>query len=118
MEIGGKALVVKVDDDFRLFVLSASREISSRAIRKHMGAARTRFATRDELMELTGLVPGCVPPFGRPILPLDLYVDLSIVANDRIAFNGGSPTDSIILRREDWQRVACPAGTFSFSRAS
>lgn len=116
MEIGGKALIVKVDDTFSLFVLSAVLELSSRAIRKAMGARRTRFASRDELHEMTGLVPGCIPPFGRPILPFDLYVDPSIVANDRIAFNAGSLTDSIILSREDWQRVSVPTRVFPFAR--
>jgi len=38
MEIGGKAIVFKVDDAFHLFVLSASLQIRSREIRKHLGA--------------------------------------------------------------------------------
>jgi len=116
IEIGGKALVVKVDDTFAVFVLSAALELSSREIRRHLGARRTRFATREELHGKTGLVPGCVPPFGRPILPFDLYVDTSIVENERIAFNAGSLTDSMILAREDWQRVASPTRVFRFSR--
>jgi prolyl-tRNA editing enzyme YbaK/EbsC (Cys-tRNA(Pro) deacylase) len=116
MEIGGKALVVKVDDTFAVFVLSAVRELSSRGIRRGLGARRTRFASRAELHAMTGLVPGCVPPFGRPILPFDLYVDPSIVANDRIAFNAASLTHSIVLDRADWQRVANPTGVFAFSR--
>lgn len=116
MEIGGKALVVKVDDVFCVFVLSAVRELSSRGIRRGLGARRTRFASRDELHAMTGLVPGCVPPFGRPILPFDLYVDPSIVANDRIAFNAASLTHSIVLDREDWQNVARPTRVLPFSR--
>lgn len=116
MEIGGKALLVKVDDTFCLFVLSAVRELSSRAIRRGLGARRTRFATREELMAMTGLVPGCVPPFGRPILPYDLYVDPSIVDNDRIAFNVASRTHSLVMDRADWQRVARPTRIFPFSR--
>lgn len=116
MEIGGKALVVKVDDTFGVFVLSAVLELSSRRIRRHLGARRTRFANPEELLSMTGLVPGCVPPFGRPILPFELYVDPSIVANDRIAFNAGSLTHSMILDREAWQRVAAPTAIFPFSR--
>jgi prolyl-tRNA editing enzyme YbaK/EbsC (Cys-tRNA(Pro) deacylase) len=117
MEIGGKALLVKVDDTFALFVLSAALQLSSRRIRKELGARRTRFATPEELHAMTGLVPGCVPPFGRPILPFDLYVDRSIVENDRIAFNAGSLTDSMILAREDWQRVAAPTRVVRISRS-
>ena len=108
LHIGGKAILLKTDDTFRLFVLSAALKFDSGAVRKHFGVRKTRFATADELTELTGLVPGSVPPFGRPILPVDLFVDESIVQNDRIAFNAGSLTDSIILAVEDYLRVAKP----------
>ncbi len=116
IRIGGKAIVAKVDKKFRLFVLSAALELNSRAICRHLGAQRFRFADRDELSDLTGLVPGCVPPFGRPIQDLDLYVDLSILENDRIAFNAGSLTDSMIMNREDYIRIAGPLDVFRFSR--
>ncbi len=116
MRIGGKAIVAKVDRTFRLFVLSAALGLNSRAVCRHLKAQRFRFARQDELMELTGLVPGCVPPFGRPILDLDLYVDRSIMENDRIAFNAGSLTDSMIMDRSDYIRIACPREIFDFSR--
>lgn len=115
MDIGGKAIVFKVDDTFHLFVLSASLQIRSREIRKHLKAKRTRFATEQELREMTGLVPGCVPPFGSPILPFEVYVDPSVLANDRIAFNAGSLTDSIVMDRRDWERLVRPAGVFPFA---
>ena len=52
--------------------------------------------------------PGSVPPFGPPILKLPLYVDPSVLANERIAFNAGSLTDSLILSVSDYVRVAKP----------
>ena len=116
IEIGGKAIVAKVDAEFKLFVFSAARRLRSRAICKHFGATRFRFATKEELYELTGLVPGCVPPFGRPVLPLNLHVDTSILESDRIAFNAGSLTDSIIMSRERYVEIAAPSETFPFSK--
>ena len=114
MRIGGKALLMKVGGEFKLFVLSAALRVDSQAIRKHFETRKTRFASADELKELTGLVPGSVPPFGRPILPFDLYVDESITRNERIAFNAGSLTDSIFLTVPDYLRVARPT-VFRFS---
>jgi prolyl-tRNA editing enzyme YbaK/EbsC (Cys-tRNA(Pro) deacylase) len=108
LEVGGKALLVKVDDTFRLFVLSAHLKLDSAAVRAHFGARKTRFASAEELRELTGLVPGSVPPFGEPILPFPLYVDPSVFANDRVAFNAGSLTDSVIMPSADYRRVAVP----------
>ncbi len=105
---GGKALLIKVDAEFRLFVLSAEKKLDSGAIRRRFEAKKARFATPEELVELTGLVPGSVPPFGPPILPFPLYVDPSVMANERIAFNAGSLTDSIILAVEDYGRLAKP----------
>jgi len=106
LRVGGKALLIKVDDNFRLFVLSADRKLDSAAIKQRFGAKKTRFATPQELSELTGLVPGSVPPFGPPILPFPLFVDPSVFENDRIAFNAGSLTDSIVMPMADYRRLA------------
>jgi prolyl-tRNA editing enzyme YbaK/EbsC (Cys-tRNA(Pro) deacylase) len=115
ISIGGKAILMKVDKHYKLFVLSASLKIDSAAIKKYFQAKKLRFASSEELHELTGLVPGAIPPFGKPILPLELFVDTSILANKKIAFNAGSLTDSIILSVDDYLKVAQPT-IFDFSR--
>jgi prolyl-tRNA editing enzyme YbaK/EbsC (Cys-tRNA(Pro) deacylase) len=114
VRIGGKALVVKVGADFRLFVLSAARKLNSIAIKEHLAERKMRFASPEELLQLTGLVPGSIPPFGKPLLPFELFVDASILDNDRIAFNAGSLTDSIIMSVVDYLRIARPS-VFAFS---
>ena len=106
LETGGKALLLKAGEDFSVFVLSAALKLDSQAVKKRLGVKSLRFATADELMDLTGLVPGSVPPFGEPVLPFPLFVDESIEANDRIAFNAGSLTDSVVLSTVDYLRVA------------
>ncbi len=108
LAVGGKALLLKVDDTFALFVLSAAAKLDNAAIRRHFGARKARFATREELWENTGLVPGCVPPFGEPLLPFSLYADPSIIEQPRIAFNAGLLTRSFVLDIEDWMTVAKP----------
>ncbi|MCB0839000.1 MAG: hypothetical protein KDD99_20145 [Bacteroidetes bacterium] len=108
LAIGGKALVIKVDKQFHLFVISAACKMDSKAIKAYFGAKKSRFASPDELMEMTGLVPGSVPPFGRPIIDLDLYVDESVLENERIAFNAGSLTDSVIMKTSDYLALAKP----------
>ena len=129
MSIGAKASLLKTDDVFRLFVLPADRKLASRAIRHHLHVSRTRFATREELHELTGLVPGCVPPFGEPILPFELYADEAVgAAVDRVAFNAGSLTHSIIMsatigrnlqnQNDSVSAARIRKGSDSFSRAA
>ncbi|HVA46373.1 MAG TPA: YbaK/EbsC family protein [Pirellulales bacterium] len=117
LKVGGKALVVKTGGDFRLFVLSAACALDSAALKRHFGVKKTRFADAAELDRLTGLVPGSVPPFGRPILPLDLFVDPSVLANEQIAFNSGLLTESIIMSVSDYVRVAQPT-VLAFGRTA
>jgi len=115
LEIGAKALLVKADERFVLLVLSAARKLDSKKLRAALGTRATRFATPEELLELTGLVPGSVPPFGEPILAAPLHVDRSVVANERVAFNAGSLTLSVIVARADWQAAARPQSVLDFS---
>src|ERR1035441_5005640 len=74
LRVGGKALLIKVDDVYRLFVLSADRKLDSAAVKRRFSARKMRFATPEELAELTGLVPGSVPPFGQPLLPFPFLI--------------------------------------------
>jgi len=115
LHLGGKALLMKGDGRYCLFVLPADRKVDSSAIRKEFKFKKLRFANREELEKLTGLPPGAIPPFGEPILPFDLCVDQGIRENDRIAFNAGSLTDSIILSVDDYLTSAQPCRVFQFS---
>jgi prolyl-tRNA editing enzyme YbaK/EbsC (Cys-tRNA(Pro) deacylase) len=109
LEVGAKALLLKTDDVFRLFVLPADRKLDSAALKRELKVKKTRFATPEELRELTGLVPGSVPPFGPPVLPFELFADSAVgTASGRIAFNAGSLTVSIIMSAADWEAIARP----------
>ncbi len=108
LSIGGKALLLKVDQDFALFVLPADRKLDSAAVRRALGAKKARFATTEELAERTGLVPGSVPPFGQPVLPFPLYADPACAENERIAFNAGSLECSVVMSARDWVELAQP----------
>ncbi len=114
--VGAKALLLRTNDVFRLFVIPADRKLDSGAIRRELQVKKTRFATPEELQELTGLVPGSVPPFGPPVLPFELFADEAIGAlHNRVAFNAGSLTHSIIMQATDWEGLARPR-RFCFSK--
>jgi len=115
LKIGGKCLILKIDNNFKAFVLSAERRIDSVKIKKRFKAKKIRFATPDELFDMIGLAPGSIPPFGSPIMPFNLYIDDSIIKNEKIAFNAGSLTDSIIISIKDYLKIV-KAENFSFSK--
>ena len=118
LQWGGKSLVLKLGKtmSFAIFALSGARKTNNRAIRKHLGVQRLRFATPDELLTLTGLTPGCVPPFGRPVFDLPLYVDTASANQPRIAFSLGSHTRSALMATPAYLQAARPQDVFSFSQ--
>jgi Ala-tRNA(Pro) deacylase len=108
LSIGGKAILLKVGETFRLFVLSAAKKLDSQKIKDHFREKRLRFATPKELQEMTGLVPGSVPPFGKPVTSFDLCLDVSVTRNTKIAFNAGVLTTSIVMDMADYLKIASP----------
>ena len=114
---GGKSLVFKLGKraDFAVFAISGNRSVISKAIRRQLGVSRLRFANPDELLDLTGLKPGCVPPFGQPIFELPLYVDAHIPTQEDIAFSVGSHTASATMKTAAYLAAARPVAIFDFS---
>lgn len=109
LEMGGKALVLKADQAFVVAAFSAACRLQSRRLRKALGARRLRFATREELAALTGgLVPGCVPPVGRPVLDLDLLADPSLFDGPELAFTPGRLDRSVVVGSAAWRALTQP----------
>lgn len=108
LKIGGKTLLFKDKRGFHLFVLSAAKQADNNKIRKILKSQKLRFATKEELLELVGVEKGALPPFGRDLLPYDLYLDKSILENEKIAFNAGILTKSFILKVKDYLEVVDP----------
>lgn len=117
LEAGCKAIVMKLGKAFAVLAFGADRQIDNRKLRRRLGVRRYRFATEDELLELTGgLRPGSVPPFGRPIFDLPLYADQDRAQRDPFWFTNGLRTQSVCLSASDWRRVAAPDDVFDFTR--
>lgn len=101
---GAKALVCKTDDQFVLFVLPANRRLSSKLVRKNTGVKSLRFATREEVEQLTRLAPGSIPPFGS-LFNLPTWCDAGLAAEPRINFNAGDHSISISLTYADYAQA-------------
>jgi len=70
------------------------------ALRQYLGQRRLTLASDEEVVRVTGYVPGSVSPFGLPT-PLRILVDPSVFAFEEISLGSGQPGVAIILRRED-----------------
>ncbi|MCP4676767.1 MAG: hypothetical protein GY854_14885 [Deltaproteobacteria bacterium] len=104
LESGAKALVCKAGEDFVMFVMPASSKLFTRGVRKTLGIQRLRFATREELLALTGLEPGCVPPFGS-LFGLTTWCDEKLTGEPRINFNIGDHSVSVGMRFKDYRSI-------------
>jgi Ala-tRNA(Pro) deacylase len=110
---GAKALVCKGDGAFVLFVIPADRKLDGHAARKVMGWRKLRFATRDEVLQLTGLEPGAIPPFGS-LFNLPTLCDGRLADGAVINFNAGDHGISVAMRYADFVQVERPQiGTFA-----
>jgi Ala-tRNA(Pro) deacylase len=104
---GAKALICKGDDQFVMFVLPADRRLASKAIRRARGWRKLRFATAEEVRELSGLEPGSIPPFGS-LFGLATLCDGRLGENQTINFNAGDHTISVSMAYADYVRVEQP----------
>ena len=110
---GAKALICKGENTFVMFVVPADRKLDSHAVRRAKGWRKLRFATREEVLELTGLVPGSIPPFGS-LFGLPTLCDERLGENEVINFNAGDHSISVSMRYEDYVRVESPeVGSFA-----
>ena len=110
---GAKALICKGEDRFVMFVVPADRKLDSHAVRRAKGWRKLRFATREEVLELTGLAPGSIPPFGS-LFGLPTLCDERLGDNDLINFNAGDHSISVSMRYADYVLAEKPElGTFA-----
>jgi len=114
---GAKALLMKLyfsngaGEKFAAIVVPGDHQLDTDKLAARLpGLKRTRFATREEMAELAGVVPGCMPPFAAPIFP---KIPLLIVASalqdvKTVGFNPAYLERSIILKSADYLNAAAP----------
>jgi Ala-tRNA(Pro) deacylase len=105
---GGKSILFKDKRSFSIFTLRADKEIDNKKVRKILNSQKLRFATADELMEVAGVISGALPPFGRPFIDIDHYLDKSILESEYIAFNAAIKGHRIRLKLSDYLKAINP----------
>jgi len=76
-------------------------------VRRTLGIRSLRFATPEEVTELTGLLPGAIPPFGQ-LFGLPTYCDQAIADEAKINFNAGDRAISVAMAASDYLAVERP----------
>ncbi len=110
---GAKALIVRVkksetDKKFIMLVFPADLKFDNKKVKKIFNAKDLRFATQEEISDLTsGVQIGGVPPFGN-LFNLEVVVDPKLFENEKIIFNAGDRRFSIAMKSKDYKKIANP----------
>lgn len=105
IEWGVKAMILKGPKDFFLVDIRADKKVDFKFFKTQEG--KVRLATPEEVLRLTNCEIGSVPPFGFP-RPIRTYLDREILDQEKITFNAGLLTHSVIMPGKDLLKVIDP----------
>lgn len=104
---GAKSLLLKTKDRFVLVVLSGSKKLDSKKLKKTLGIKEMRFASPAEVKDMMGCIIGACYPFGS-VAQLETYVDQSLLNQTNISFNPGLHDKSLKIKLSDYIKVEQP----------
>ncbi len=104
LKIGAKAIIVKSKHGFSLCVMPADRRLDTKVLKKVLRSKSLRFASLEELEEITGLCKGAVPPFGC-FFALNTIVDPLLFSEENVAFNAASLVKSVKMKSVDYKKA-------------
>lgn len=110
---GTKSLIVKgkrpnEEKRFIMVVVPGDKQFDKHKLRAETGYTDVRFATPDEVAELTkGILPGGVPPFGN-LFDLPVFIDANVFENEKIIFNAGDRRVSMAMYSKDYLAIVKP----------
>ena len=110
---GAKAMIVRVkrtesDKKFIMLVLPGDLRFDNAKVKALFNAKDVKFATEQEILELTDGVLVCgVPPFGN-LFNLEVVADPKLFENEKIVFNAGDKSFSIAMMSEDYKKLVKP----------
>ena len=103
-----KTVIVKVDGEFAMAVLPASKHVSLARLREAAGAGDAEIASEEEF---ESLFPDCelgaMPPIGV-LYDMPVFAAEELAEDDEIAFNAGSHSELVQLAYSDYERLVHP----------
>jgi len=112
LQQGAKAIIIraKIPNEGKKFVMlivPGDKKFDSARVKQLLRSKDIRFATEEEVEEITkGVKPGGVPPFGN-LFGLEVISDASLYQNEKIIFSAGR-TSSIGMKSADYKKLVQP----------
>lgn len=110
---GAKALIVRIkpsasNKEFVMLVFPSDLRFDSKKVKEYFRAKNIRFATSQEVIDVTdGVKIGGIPPFGH-LFKLKVVVDPRLFKNKKIIFNAGDRKFSVAMKSADYKRLVSP----------
>lgn len=110
---GAKALILKTykaskEEEFVMVVIPGDKKFSGSKVKKLLQVKDVRFASPDEISQITnGVQIGGVPPFGN-LFNLKVIVDPVLLENEKIIFNAGDRQFSLGMKSNDYVSLVKP----------
>ena len=105
IEQAAKAIILKTEGGFIQCVLQGHKLIDYKKLKKELCLKKIRLATEEEVLELTSLKIGSIPPYGG-LFNLKVYVDKDLLDLDYLFFSAGSHYDSVKIKPSDYLRTS------------
>jgi len=118
LRTGVKAMLLREksqESNYLLADIAANRKIDFTKLESLAKVKHLRFATREEVIAMTGCEPGSVHPLGN-LFGLTTYLDVSVIENEFVNFNIGMLTRSVRIRSRDLLKVMMPDLLGEFSK--
>ena len=101
-----KTLLVKLDGQHALAVVSADRRLDLELLRRSAGADKSELASEEEV---AAFFPRCqvgaMPPLGH-LYGLDVYVDRRLAHQRLIVFNSGTHDEAIVMPYAEFEKLS------------
>lgn len=106
---GAKALIFMADGKPIQLIIQGHLKVDKDKFKGNFGITKLKMASPEQVLEISSVEPGGVPPFGSLFNPaIPVYVDKNLLKLEQIEFNAGDKSISIRMNRKDWQNVVNP----------
>lgn len=113
LEEGLKAILLYADEKPIMVAVVGNTKIDMGRLKKLFGFRDVRMATPEEVIAVTSVPIGAVPPFGF-LFSIPLYIDERVRKQSSVVFNAGLHTKSLRVKESDYELVEKPIfGEFS-----
>src|ERR1700690_1027142 len=96
------------ENEYLMVLVAGPKQISWKALRKHVGQSRLTMASEDEVFAVTGYRIGTVSPFGLP-RPLRILIDEGVLMENHVSTGSGIRNVAIMMKSAELRRALSDA---------